>query len=80
MRVQMPYRLRAAGGRQRQVRQFPLELRAIGDAAGGAGQFTGYASVFGVQDSYGTVFGRGCFQKTISEHQGRFPILWMHNP
>ena len=42
------------------------------------GQFTGYASVFGVLDSYETVFDRGSFKKTIKEHKGRLPITWMH--
>lgn len=42
------------------------------------GKFTGYASVFDVVDSYGTVFDRGAFRKTVKDHNGRFPIVWMH--
>jgi HK97 family phage prohead protease len=42
------------------------------------GRFTGYASVFGVTDSYGTVFDKGAFKKTIKDHKGKFPILRMH--
>ena len=42
------------------------------------GLFTGYASVFGVLDAYGTVFDKGAFKKTIKEHKGRLPVVWMH--
>lgn len=42
------------------------------------GLFTGYASVFGVVDAYGTVFDKGSFKKTIKEHKGRLPVCWMH--
>jgi HK97 family phage prohead protease len=65
---------------KRKVRAFPLELRAIGEDAGGEGRFTGYASVFGVEDAYGTIVDKGAFKKTIRENKGKFPLLWMHNP
>ena len=55
-----------------------FEVRAID--GGEPGQFEGYASVFGVVDSYGTVFDRGAFKKTIQERGGWLPIVWMHNP
>jgi len=42
------------------------------------GLFTGYASVFGVKDSYDTIFDKGCFKKTIKDHKGRLPLTWMH--
>jgi HK97 family phage prohead protease len=51
-----------------------FELRELDDE----GRFSGYASVFGVLDSYGTVFDKGCFKKTIKDHKGRFPLTWMH--
>lgn len=44
------------------------------------GRFTGYASVFDVVDSWGTVFDRGAFRKTVKDHKGMFPVLRMHNP
>ena len=44
------------------------------------GRFEGYASVFGVIDSYGTVFDQGAFKKTIKERKGWLPIVWMHDP
>ena len=44
------------------------------------GRFEGYASVFGVVDSYGTVFDPGAFKKTVKERKGWLPIVWMHDP
>ena len=55
-----------------------FEVRAVD--GGEPGQFEGYASVFGVIDSYGTVFDKGAFKKTIKERKGWLPIVWMHNP
>jgi len=52
-----------------------FEVRALEEP----GQFSGYASVFGVVDSHGTVFDRGAFKKTIKEHSGQLPIVWMHD-
>jgi len=42
------------------------------------GHFTGYASVFGVVDTYDTVFDQGCFKKTVRERKGHLPVVWMH--
>jgi len=42
------------------------------------GTFTGYASVFGVVDSYGDIVDKGAFKKTLKERKA-FPILWSHN-
>lgn len=55
---------------------FRLRVKQLDDT----GMFEGYASVFGNEDSYGDVVERGAFSKTISDKQGRFPILWQHNP
>jgi len=55
-----------------------FEVRAVDD--GEPGSFEGYASVFGVIDSHGTVFDKGAFKKTIKERKGWLPIVWMHNP
>ena len=61
--------------RKRPERSF--EVRVLdGDAEG---RFEGYASVFGVVDSYNTVFDRGAFKKTVKERGGWLPIVWMHN-
>lgn len=52
-----------------------FELRELDEK----GRFSGYASVFGVLDTYGTVFDKGAFRKTIKDHKGFFPLTWMHN-
>lgn len=46
------------------------------------GTFSGYASVFGVVDSYKTVFMPGAFAASLTEHRsaGTRPLmLWQHN-
>lgn len=60
-----------------ETRSWTMELRSIGEPAG---HFAGYASVFGVLDSYGTIFDKGSFKKTIKERKGRFPLTWFHDP
>lgn len=60
-----------------QTRSWPMELRSIGEPEG---HFAGYASAFGVKDSYGTVFDAGCFKKTLRERKGLFPLTWFHDP
>lgn len=59
---------------ERLEREF--EVRLVGDDE--PGLFTGYASVFDVIDTYGTIFDKGAFKKTIREHKGRLPVTWMH--
>ena len=47
------------------------------------GSFSGYASVFGVQDSDGDVIVKGAFQESIDKFKesGKMPkMLWQHNP
>lgn len=61
-------------GMDRLKREF--DIRLVEDDE--LGVFTGYASVFGVKDFYGTVFDKGCFKKTIKEHKGRLPLTWLH--
>jgi len=55
-----------------------FEVRAVED--GEPGSFEGYASVFGVVDSHGTVFDEGAFKKTVQDRKGWLPIVWMHKP
>lgn len=43
------------------------------------GTFTGYASIFGVKDSWGDVVMPGAFKRTIKAHKGMFPLLWYHD-
>lgn len=56
----------------------PLDRKA--DAAG---EFSGYASVFGVLDSYADIVAKGAFSRTLREWRGkgRWPaLLWQHDP
>lgn len=56
-----------------------LNTKAISDD----GQFEGYGSVFGNEDSYGDVVAQGAFAKSLSEHKaaGTMPaLLWQHDP
>jgi len=57
-------------------RAYNMEVRELQEA----GTFTGYASVFGNVDSYGTVVDKGAFKKTIKDNKGRFPALFFHDP
>jgi HK97 family phage prohead protease len=50
----------------------------LSDDENDAGAFTGYASIFGVVDSYGDVVAKGAFKKTLKEKK-QFPILWSHD-
>ena len=54
-----------------------FEVRVVD--GGEPGSFEGYASVFGVVDTHGTVFDKGAFKKTLKERKGWLPIVWMHN-
>lgn len=54
---------------------FELKLEELTDD----GQFEGYASVFGNEDSQGDIVEKGAFRKTIRESKGRVPILWQHD-
>ena len=55
----------------------PFEVKSLDEG----GSFSGYASVFGVQDSDGDVIVRGAFRKTLDKarESGRMPkMLWQH--
>lgn len=54
--------------------RFKLDPESLSDA----GSFTGYASIFGVIDTYGDIVDPGAFRKTIKEKK-RFKLLWSHN-
>lgn len=56
----------------------PLEIKSVNDS----GEFEGYGSVFGVEDSYGDVVVRGAFAASLErwKEKGRLPaMLWQHN-
>lgn len=61
---------------QMKVRDFDLSVKADG-----AGQFTGYGSVFGVMDSYREIVVPGAFGESLAEikRKGRpVPVLYQH--
>jgi HK97 family phage prohead protease len=61
------------------TRDFAFKVKAAGDA----GEIEGYASVFGVRDSYNEVVMPGAFADSLAKHQreGTYPLmLWQHNP
>jgi HK97 family phage prohead protease len=58
-------------------------LSEVRFAAGlSTGEIAGYASPWGVTDSYGTVFAKGAFSESLAEHsrENTSPVmLWAHN-
>lgn len=64
---------------QMQTRAVRLERKQIR----ADGEFEGYGSVFGVEDSYKEVVARGAFKESLSVHKaaGTMPaLLWQHDP
>jgi len=58
------------------------EIKTFGFKADGVnedGTFSGYLSVFDVEDSYGDIVKQGAFKRTL-KNQGKFPLLDQHNP
>lgn len=56
----------------------PLKIKAVEET----GEFSGYGSVFGVEDSYGDVVVSGAFEESLAEWKSkdRLPsMLWQHN-
>ncbi|WP_353173692.1 HK97 family phage prohead protease [Acinetobacter rudis] len=55
----------------------PLKIKSVSES----GEFEGYGSVFGVEDSYSDVVVKGAFEKSLSfwAEKGRLPsLLWQH--
>ena len=44
------------------------------------GTFSGHASAFNYVDSYATAFDKRAFNKTITDKEGRIPVLFFHQP
>ncbi|WP_186107259.1 HK97 family phage prohead protease [Burkholderia gladioli] len=60
------------------VRAFELDVKSVDEK----GDFSGYGSVFGNEDSYGEIVAPGAFSKSLEELKasGRsLPILWQHD-
>lgn len=55
----------------RLFRTYEAELRADDDQGDGDGSFDGYAAVFGNIDEYGTIMGRGCFDRDLGYFRDR---------
>jgi HK97 family phage prohead protease len=69
-------RKESAGGRE--VRNFALQLKSVGDD----GTVEGYGSVFGVRDSYDDVIAAGAYVASLAAHKaaGTMPaMLWQHD-
>jgi HK97 family phage prohead protease len=61
------------------TKDFAFKVKSAGDA----GEIEGYASVFGVRDSYNEAVMPGAFSDSLAKHRrdGTFPLmLWQHNP
>ncbi len=64
---------------QLKVRDFKLSIKA--EDVNEDGSFSGYGSVFGVEDSYGEIVAPGAFKDSLAElkAKGRIvPVLWQH--
>jgi len=67
---------KAPANKQRPTIDFKFTLEEMADDVG---TFTGYASVWGIVDSYGDVVQPGAFKRTIKNRKGKgFPMLWSH--
>jgi HK97 family phage prohead protease len=63
----------------RTVQDVHMRAEAPPDRPGTLGSFDGYACRWGVQDTYGTTFLRGCFE-TAGLDADPYPFLWLHSP
>jgi len=58
-----------------ETKELPFELKSFNEEAG---TFSGYLSVFDVEDSYGDMVIKGAFKRTL-RHKKEFPLLWSHD-
>lgn len=75
----MTRRLETKSAPNNRIATVRLEQRKVEED----GQFEGYGSVFGVQDSYGEITAAGSFEASLAEHMkaGTLPaLLWQHDP
>lgn len=61
--------------RKLETKELPFELKSFD---GEAGTFSGYLSVFDVEDSYGDTVIKGAFKRTL-RNKKEFPLLWSHD-
>ena len=58
-----------------ETKELPFELKSFNEQAG---TFSGYLSVFDVEDSYGDTVLKGAFKRTL-RNKKEFPLLWSHD-
>jgi hypothetical protein len=61
--------------RKTETKEFKFTLEEVDDEKG---SFKGYASIWGVMDSYGDSMVKGAFKRTLKDNK-QFPLLWSHN-
>ncbi|MDG6079760.1 HK97 family phage prohead protease [Erythrobacter litoralis] len=64
---------------QLKVRDFALSIKA--SDVSDDGSFSGYGSVFGVEDSYGEIVAPGAFVESLADLKAKnrtVPVLWQH--
>lgn len=61
--------------RKTETKEFRFTLDEIDETKG---SFKGYASIWGIVDTYGDVVMKGAFKRTLKENK-QFPLLWSHN-
>jgi len=74
---QQTFRRKSAAG-ERETRSCTLSVKAVGDG----GEIEGYASIFGVLDTWSDIIAAGAFAATIKAHKasGTMPaMLWQHD-
>lgn len=58
-----------------EYKDFKMEIKSLDEE----GIFEGYASVFGVKDTYDDIIERGAFKRTIEHSKGKVPIFYNHS-
>jgi len=58
-----------------ETKYFPFKLQKFDEETG---KFSGYASIFGVEDAMGEMVDKGAFKKTLQERKHR-TLLWTHD-
>lgn len=62
-----------------EFRSYTLDEAETREVDDHTGHVSAHFSIFGNQDTYGTIFDKGAFKKTISDNKSKFAITWFHN-
>jgi HK97 family phage prohead protease len=57
-----------------------FDVRAAAEVADGGAEVSGYVATFNTVDSHISAFAPGAFTKTLSERDGKIPLLYQHMP